>query len=800
VRRTGIKWWLLCSACPLAIVMGGALGSEGARAQATTEQRSAERLRQIEVVRVQRRTQRRGAASRRPAPLPAPTPETGPGTAPKTPLNTGTVAESASRLGLPAREVPATVEVIDHQTLEDRGLRTTTEAVQAAVGVTAGDPPGAPASLSMRGYTYSDINILYNGIKTGPHSFTSRIMETGNLDRIEILKGPASLLSGYGATGGAVNYVTKAPHTGPVRNELLTLFDSFGGYRVHLGSGGSTTVKGLDYRFDVTRGSNIGFIDDTSTKLLNVSGQLDYRVTDDFKVWGAAEYKEDKNRFYWGTPLVPANFPGIVPTSGVVSGMWTQNYPGPFDFAGPVGPRNPVTVDARTLRTTYNVLDNDSGAKELWLRAGFDWNINRDVKVKSQVYWYKADRKWFNNEINAFNDSPTPTAGLTGEVYRERFSVYHDQKLAGNITDLIFNSNIAGMDNRFVATLAASTLQFDTRQDTLFTSDTVSLVNPSRGFYGPEQTRPSYVDVDNVSLSVENRLKVTPTFALMGGLRAERIWFERQAFNVNGTVRCVGGRCFPLSADWSPVTGRIGYTWEALPGLMFYSQYATAADASATTLFALAPNQPLDLTTSRTFETGVKHLFWNGRAEWIFSAFDIERRNVYSTRNNQTVLIAGKVASRGVEFAAAVRPTEAWKIWGNIAYVDARFLDFTLADGTSFTGNVPPNVPRIVANAGTSYRFPTWWPVEVGGVVRHVGDRFHLDDNFVIMNAYTVADLFAYVDINRKDIPWRGVDQARIIFRVRNVTDKTYAVWGDYSDQIMLGTPRAYEVATSFKW
>ena len=140
----------------------------------------------------------------------------------QTPLNTNVVAEVALRLGLTARETPATVEVIDQQTMKDRGLRTTTDVAKAAVGVTGGDAPGAPAIFSMRGFTGDQINTLYNGIKIGPSTMTGRPMDTGNLEQVEILKGPASLLSGEGATGGAVNYVTKTPHTGPIVNEAFT--------------------------------------------------------------------------------------------------------------------------------------------------------------------------------------------------------------------------------------------------------------------------------------------------------------------------------------------------------------------------------------------------------------------------------------------------------------------------------------------------------------------------------------------------------------------------------------------------
>ena len=295
------------------------------------------------------------------------TPVTTPTTATTTPLNTNTVTEVGGPLGLTARQTPATVEIVDQQLIREQGYRTTTETAQGFPGVTAGDGPGAAANFSMRGFSGTQINTLYNGIKIGPSEMTNRIMDTYNLDRVEILKGPASLLSGEGATGGAVNYVTKAPHTGPIVNEAFTGWDSINGFRFGAGSGGSTNIKGLDYRFDISRTNLNSFIDDAYTKLFNVSGQLNYRVNDSFKVWVASEYKEDRDRFYWGTPIVPANRPGIVPTSGIVSGLWTQNYPG----SG--GTPNPATIDARTLTTNYNVLDNKNFGKELWLRGGFEY-------------------------------------------------------------------------------------------------------------------------------------------------------------------------------------------------------------------------------------------------------------------------------------------------------------------------------------------------------------------------------------------------------------------------------------------
>jgi iron complex outermembrane recepter protein len=175
-----------------------------------------------------------------------------------TPLNT--VTQSATRLGLPVIQTPASVEVANQRTIQDQGYRTTTETAQGAVGVLAGDSAGAPANFSMRGFAGPQVNVLYNGIWTGPADITSRWMDTANLGQVEFLKGPSSLMSGLNAIGGAVNYVSRQPTSGPIRNELDAYVDSFGSFRSHFGSGGSTPVRGLDYRFDVSGAKYNSFI------------------------------------------------------------------------------------------------------------------------------------------------------------------------------------------------------------------------------------------------------------------------------------------------------------------------------------------------------------------------------------------------------------------------------------------------------------------------------------------------------------------------------------------------------------
>src|ERR1700722_15631611 len=148
--------------------------------------------------------------ARKPAPQPAVTDQ-----AAQTPLNTNVVAASASRLGLTVRETPATVEVVNQQTMREQGYRTTTETAQGAGGVLSGDAAGAPGGFSMRGFSFGEVTVLYNGIWIGPQSITSRVMDTANLDQVEFLKGPSSIMSGLAAIGGSVNYVSQQPTAGP---------------------------------------------------------------------------------------------------------------------------------------------------------------------------------------------------------------------------------------------------------------------------------------------------------------------------------------------------------------------------------------------------------------------------------------------------------------------------------------------------------------------------------------------------------------------------------------------------------
>jgi iron complex outermembrane recepter protein len=717
-------------------------------------------------------------------PLPQPVAPANAAPAP-TPLNGNLVATSATRLGLTVHETPASVDIVTQQQMREQGYRTTTEAANGAVGVLSSDVGGAPATFSMRGFSFAEINVLYNGISIGPSNITSRVMDTASLEQIEFLKGPSAIMSGLDAIGGSVNFVSKQPTTGPIKSELDTSVDTLGTYRTHFGSGGSTNVQGLDYRFDISSSKINSFIDGDYENLNNVSGQLNYRVNDAFKVFAAIDYRRDDGHAYWGTPMTTTTFSGPFSTHNVVAGSAVNTFTGDTIF--------PVTIDSRTTTTNYNVADNSVGAHELWLRGGFEMKVTEDVTIKNQAYEYGAKRHWFDSETYAFNP-------VTSLVDRDRFFVTHKQQVIGNNADVAWDSSFFGMENRMAGQVQVSRndIQFGQEQnpdDFPDPNGSVTVVNPIPGLYGLTP-QPGFRNstLENLAGSLEDRLKITPWFALMGGIRLEDIRLSRDGVNFDGSIPA--GQ--PFTKNWQPVSYRAAATFEPVKGLMFYGMYATAYDPAIADIFSVAPGNSIDLTSSRIYESGVKVISADKRMEATFAAYDIERRNVYVALTNAIATEAGEIHTRGVELAGAVRPIEGLKLWGNVAFTEAQFGDFDV-----WTGNTVPNVAPVIINTGASYRFDNWrWPVEFGGSLRYVGQRYLAQDNLTAMLAYTTGDLYAFVDIPGRDLYWQGLEKMRVSFRVRNLTNALYAQYADpgLNDSVLLGPPRTFELSASAKW
>ena len=233
------------------------------------------------------------------------------------------------------------------------------------------------------------------------------------------------------------------------------------------------------------------------------------------------------------------SFAGSFAMNGVVSGTAINTFDGTI--------LGPLTVDSRTLTTNYNVADNSVGAQQLWLRGGFEWALSNDVTLKNQVYEYGAQRHWFDSETYAFDLA-------TSTIDRDRFFVTHKQQVIGDNTDLTWNSSFFGMENRLAAQLQVSRNDITFAEEgnpNAYPADTVSVVNPDPGVLAYRLADgagyPKQPPRHRSPASIEDRLKLTPMFALIGGVRVDDFTLARDGINFDGSP-------YPM-ASRSPRTG-----------------------------------------------------------------------------------------------------------------------------------------------------------------------------------------------------------------------------------------------------
>ena len=168
-------------------------------------------------------------------------------------LNTPTTA--GSRLGLSALQTPGSVESQTGEQIRERADASVQDAISRATGISrTGTPGDGGTSLQARGFAGQgsvmqlyDGNRLYNGMGTSTFP-----VDTWAVERVDVLRGPASVLYGEGATGAVINTVAKKPFEGEIENHIRLGYGANDRQQQALDSGGSLTDT-LSYRLNLNR-------------------------------------------------------------------------------------------------------------------------------------------------------------------------------------------------------------------------------------------------------------------------------------------------------------------------------------------------------------------------------------------------------------------------------------------------------------------------------------------------------------------------------------------------------------------
>jgi iron complex outermembrane receptor protein len=679
---------------------------------------------------------------------------------------------TGSRLGLTLREVPASLNVMTQEVIAARGLRTTVETVNSVVGVQGGLAVGSIPRYSMRGVFGNQVTILFDGVRMNTQSQSERPVDAFNLDRVEVLKGPSSVLFGEGAIGGSINYVSKQPD-GVARTDLLFTAGSWDTFRAGVGTGG-TLAPGVTYRADVSSSSGGGHVDRNATRLFNFSGALGWRAGERLTLTLYGVYTEDQFEPYYGTPVVHDGVQNtLLPGAPVVQGVLnpaTDRY---------LNPR----IDPRSRRQNYNIADASADSVNVRVRLLAELRLAPDVQLRNTLYGVHHFLQSENFERYRWNSA-------TQLVQRDFiWQAYRDDWMVGNRSELQIDREIAGRGNRFLAGFDVSRVRyfrginpggFPDRPTTDLGSGLPAGGGVSLTGFDPGRlqtyavTRDRDIVVETAAFFAEDAFSLAPSLRLVAGLRADVIDTSRttRADPTRGITE------LRAQKTYRPLTWRAGAVYDLTPDAALYASYSHAQEP-ATQLVSLptaAASLALPLQQGVQWEAGLKATFWDRRADVTASVYRLERRDLATTtRDNTTGAFVtqsiGAQHSQGVELALSLAPGRPWRIEAALALTDAEFDVFientgvaTVGDAgrVSRAGHRPVDVPEVIASLWTSYELGRGW--FVSGGPRHVSERFANNNNSVVSPAYTELE----AAVGRRVGAWT------FTLRGRNLLDELY--------------------------
>ena len=680
--------------------------------------------------------------------------------------------DTGSRLGISARDLPASLTTITHDVIELRGARTINEAIYAAVGMTSALGSGSIPNYSTRGFTGNDITLMHDGIRQNTASQEARPMDAFIYDRVEVLKGPASLMYGEGAVGGAINYVSKSPTPTPTA-EALVSGGSWNTFRGGLGVGGPL-ISTLSGRVDVSENITDGYVDRNHSRYQSAAGSLAWDPLDGTKVTFYESYFKDFTQNYYGTPVV---YDAVInATTGKRS----------------VAKATAATdrlVNARLVDGTrdlnYNNADNFVNAENSYSRLILQQKLGSQWSLRNEAYFTTQHLSWRNTENYTWNPA-------TQLVDRSSFLLIwrQDQQL-GDRLDFLLDAPLAGRHNRLVlGAWVDNNHQGRNSGQTGYASSPLPASVPLFGFdpgVGPAASYNKTVEVvtKTTATYLEDVLEPLDALKLVGGVRYDHIDVSRVSY--------IGAA--PFTKKYDPVTGRLGAVYDLSERVNIYASFTRAAQPVSQLVSLNASQADFALQTARQYEIGSKATFLHNAANVTLALFDIAKQHILTSTQVDGVIYnsqIGQQVSQGAELALAVAPSPDWRVDANLAWTwKTKFSDFfenTPAGLLSRSGNRPPNVPRVVAGLFVNR---DWGPWSLNTGLRYVGEQQANNGNYIQVPSYATWDAGLSYHWERLTVTARG----------RNLANKVYAEQAAGSGLMLrLGEPRNGELSLNYRF
>lgn len=650
-------------------------------------------------------------------------------------------AISATKIEAPLRDIPQTVNVVPQSLLRDQAVQSMQDALKAVPGIGLSHGDGQRDQVTIRGFS-AIADQFVDGLRDDALYFR----DLSNIEQIEVLKGPASVLYGRGSSGGLINRITKKP--GIELNEVgLTL----GSWNQRRGE------------FDIARAPK--------------DSSVSYRLT------GAAERADSyRDQQFLDRQALAASV--LVKPSANTNVLLQADYLKDrrvTDFGVPAYQGRPVTVPPGTYYGAANARDVDvSRAEVASLSATLNHRLNDSFSLRNafRYYNYSLDR---NNTLVGSVNQNAMTASLThGNVMRDEDGFF-------NQTELTQKLSLAGMQHQLLYGFEFGKQNKDLLSYSRANVATVSLFNPVLPILplqaGGKPAADNHSTFNVVSAYVQDLVTLSQHWKALAGVRYDR--FEQETHERQPGKPDLGR----TDTTWSP---RVGLVYQPTANWSYYGSFSKSFQPSGET-FALAANNAQlapEKTTSR--EVGVKWDLFDGQAAATASLFQLERTNIKSVNPATNTLVPlGVQRTQGLELTFAGRLPQGWQIWSGYAYMDAEMTSSPAVDaGQPVQGKRATLTPRHSANVWVTKALGNGFGV--GGGINYVGDRFANAGNTVTLPGYITVDTMAYYRMN-------GVD---LQLKLNNLFDRQYIIAGHgTSPNLNLpGAPRSVQLVARYRF
>ncbi|WP_404532730.1 TonB-dependent siderophore receptor [Bradyrhizobium japonicum] len=644
-----------------------------------------------------------------------------------------TRSATGTKTDTPLIETPAAISVITQDQIQAQGAQSIAQAVRYTPG-TRGEFAGADArtdAVYVRGFLadqYLDsLRLLNFGI------FAYSLVEPFNLERVEVLHGPASILYGQSSPGGLVDMVSKRPTLEPYHE----MFVSTGSYnRVQAGvdlSGPIGKNKEFLYRFTAS-GFDVGSqVDHGDYQRISIAPSLTWRPDNNTTLTVLGTYQRDpKAGFY--NQLLPGGIGTITPFKG--SFIPTSFYSGEPSFD-------------KTDRTYSSV------------GYLFEHSFNNSVKVRQNLRYTDLSTDFAVVSPNAGTDPTNMTRGAYTTQESIRSVAVDNQAEARFHAGPIEHTVLAGIDYRNGVD--------KTLNGTVAVVPPINAFNPVYGTpFGPVPfTTRNRQQIDQVGEYIQDQIKYDHWVALLG-IRHDLAQSRTDSLSFATNVTTIA----PKSDTAVTKRGALLYKFDN--GVAPYIQYTESFQPTAGTDFF---NRPFMPTTGKQGEVGIKYQP-NDKSLYTIAAFDLVQQNVVtpdpdSTHGPTARVQTGEVRSRGVEFEAKTEVNRELTVLASYTYLDNVV---TKTNTAAQLGKHPVGFPMNSASVWADYTFRggALDGFGVSGGVRYIGELPGNTANTFYVPDVTLFDAAIHYDISALGPMFKGYS-AQV--NATNLFDKTYVTY-----------------------